>query len=134
MDFNKPLEIHGFCCNLACLLETFMKGAHLFKTFEKILVKLVKQSFTSALLSKVKKFKDLSNSTKKFSGTKCFQDLENLVSTLIFALAFSINANIGSFCSRKDDKKVRRVCDSCYKHVCPTHSKQQIICVECQQR
>ena len=39
-----------------------------------------------------------------------------------------------SFCSRKDDKKVRRVCDSCYKHVCPTHSKQQIICVECQQR
>ena len=39
-----------------------------------------------------------------------------------------------SFCSRKDDKRIRRVCDSCYKHVCPAHSKQQIICVECQQR
>ena len=39
-----------------------------------------------------------------------------------------------SFCPRVADKKVRRVCESCKKYVCPTYSKQQLVCVECQQK
>ena len=38
-----------------------------------------------------------------------------------------------SLCPRSEDKKVKRNCESCKKHVCPNHSILQIICDECQQ-